>query len=299
MDAAEGSGGVSPEVTRIVVEELEACREKVIERIAKARKLTDSEVYHAGVALNAVVEKAQAYMAEVNERMASTAESEDGVGDTLDSIQRIAASQEDEVSKALENLAGISKAGRQIQELSGASRLLALNARVESARFGGEGGRAFNVIADEMRELSVAVETTNTMVSKLAAQLQDSLPKVQEQTRAMSGSIADLVEEMKARTARLRSVVKDSIESGNQALEGVLSSAREGLSHLQFQDLMIQDLEGIERLLTKTHGAVEGQLTGAQAHESKPSTFLGTIGAELDEQSGEEPSIEAGEVLLF
>lgn len=295
----DGRGECSPEVSAIVMEELERCRDKVLERIAKARKLTDSEVYHAGVALNELVQRAQAYMTEVNQRMSSTAESKDGVSERLASIQRIAKTQEELVSKALENLAGIAKAGRQIQEMSGASRLLALNARVESARFGGEGGRAFNVIADEMRELSQSVETTNTMVSRLAAHLQRSLPNIQEQTRSMSASIAGLVDEMAARNETLQAVFRASIEAGSGALESILSSARRSLSHLQFQDLMIQDLEGIERILVKSHEAVSHAISpGGEADKSHESRFLGTLGAELDEESSAS-DLEAGEVLLF
>lgn len=294
----DSSTRIPEEVVSIVTEELEKCREKVVERITKARKLTDTEVYHAGVALNEVVRKAQEYMSAVNERMTHTAEEKDGVEGSLQSIQRIAENQEDLVSEALQNLAGIAKAGRQIQELSGASRLLALNARVESARFGGEGGRAFNVIADEMRELSQKVETTNTSVSKLAAQLQKSLPNIQTQTRSMSESIEALASEMKARNERLQSVFKASIEAGGEALEGVLGSAREGLSHLQFQDLMIQDLEGIERVLANAHEAV-GRALGQERDGAGSSTFLGTLGAELDEESGGETTLDHGEVLLF
>lgn len=293
------SSAVLPEdVQKIVVEELEKCREKVIERIVRARKLTDTEVYEAGVALNEVVQKAQDYMKSVNERMSSTADSTDGVDETLESIQVIARNQEDLVANALENLAGIAKAGRQIQEMSGASRLLALNARVESARFGGEGGRAFNVIADEMRELSQSVETTNTMVSKLAAQLQRSLPDIQKQTRSMSSSIESLVTEMGQRNARLQAVFRESIEAGSVALEGVLGSAREGLSHLQFQDLMIQDLEGIERVLNRHFDTVTKAVDPEIQQANGQTAFLGTIGAELEED-GDEMALDHGEVLLF
>ena len=283
----------------IVLDELDKCRDKVIERIAKARKLTDSEVYQAGVAMNEVVVTAQAYMKQVNESMSNTAHSEQGVDDTLTSIRRLAKRQEELVAEALENLTGIDKAGRKIQEMSGASRLLALNARVESARLEGAQSRAFDVIADEMRELSQSVENTNTMVSELTSQLQSSLPQIQEQVRTMSETIASLVQEMDERNAHLQGVFQKSIDAGNDALDKVLTSARSGLGHLQFQDLMIQDLEGIERILHVSRNQVANIIDpeGAKDVETE-STFLGTIGAELDEEEG--PSdLESGEVLLF
>lgn len=291
------SGALPDDIQRIVLEELEQCREKVVERISKARQLTDSEVYAAGVALNEVVSHAQSYMKDMNERMSTTAKGDDGIDASLEDIQRIVKTQESLVGEALENLAGIAKAGRQIREMSGASRLLALNARVESARFGGEGGRAFNVIADEMRELSQSVETTNTMVGRLAAQLQKALPNIQTQTRSMSESIKALVAEMEERNARLQAVFQSSIESGGEALESVLGSARQGLSHLQFQDLMIQDIEGIERLLLLAESKIADSL-GVKV-DSDDGAFLGTIGADLDEEAGGEYAIDSGEVLLF
>lgn len=287
---------VETELQDIVRQELETCKAKIIERIAAARKLTDTEVYQAGVALNDVVNHAQSYMKDVEERMTMTSSDEGGVTAAVESIQRIAKTQEDLVDQALENLAGISKAGRQIQEMSSASRLLALNARVESSRFGGEGGRAFNVIADEMRELSQAVRTTNTAVSQLAGKLERDLPSIQNQTRSMSASIKDLVLKMSERNHQLQAVFSESISMGGEALESVLSSARRGLSHLQFQDLMIQDLEGIERVLGKSMSVVNATLGGTET-EDAGSTFLGTIGAELDDR--EAPTIDAGDVLLF
>lgn len=284
-----------------VLGEIDKAREKVIERITNARKLTDSEVYQAGVALNEVVSTAQAYMKQVNESMTNTAKSDGGVDDTLTAIRQLAGRQETLVAEALENLTGIDKAGRKIQEMSGASRLLALNARVESARLEGAQSRAFDVIADEMRELSQSVENTNTMVSELTSQLQSSLPKIQEQVRIMSETIASLVKEMDERTAQLQGVFQMSIDSGNEALDQVLTAARSGLSHLQFQDLMIQDLEGIERIMRRSRAQIASVIDPDATSDitgTDDSAFLGTIGAELDEEE-ESSDLDAGEVLLF
>ncbi len=287
------------ETAAAVAEELERCREQVVARIAKARKLTDSEVLGAGRALDEVVQIAKGYMGTVNERMSKTAESGGGVGSRLSGILRVAKVQEEQVAKALENLDAITKAGRKIREASGASRLLALNARVESARFGGEGGRAFNVIADEMRELSVSVETTNLLVSKLANQLRSSLPHIQDQTKEMGRSVEELVGHLEEKTTELSRLAALSAAAGNEALDAVLAAAQRGLGHLQFQDLMIQDLEGIERLLKRAHEAVLARIDpDGRGSDSAQDAFLGTIGADLDDAE-QEPEIEAGEVLLF
>ena len=297
MTTADNIEALPLEARTIVLEELDNCRQKVVDRIANARKLTDSEVYHAGVAMNEIVTTAQSYMKQVNDSMSDTANTDGGVDDTLASIRRQAKVQEQLVAEALENLTGIAKAGRKIQEMSGASRLLALNARVESARLEGAQSRAFDVIADEMRELSQSVENTNTMVSQLTAQLQNSLPEIQVQVRTMSESISNLVSEMDARNAHLQGVFKSSIDAGNTALDKVLSSAHSGLSHLQFQDLMIQDLEGIERLLRNSRQEVAQAIDPESTKDLEESAFLGTIGAALDEEQA--PEIDAGEVLLF
>lgn len=286
------------DIGTIVLEEFDRCREKVISRIAEARKLTDTEVYNAGVALNQVVEQAQSYMTDVNERFTDTADDKDDpVAETLSSIQVLARHQESLVSSALENLDRIARAGERIQELSGASRLLALNARVESARFGGEGGRAFNVIADEMRELSQSVESTNMLVSDLAEELQRSLPKIKTQNQSMSDSVQTLVQEVDERKGKLQELFRSSVEAGGEALEVILGRAREGLSHLQFQDVMIQDLEGIERLLTKNRESMAKAFAMESEGSLDENVFLGTIGADMDEE--EESGLDAGEVLLF
>lgn len=289
---------VPAEVQQIILDELEQCREKILERIASTRKLTDSEVYQAGAALNDVVNTAKEYMSGVSDRMSNSASANDTVQSILNRIHGKVEEQQGMVTAALDNLSGISNAGQKIKETSGASRLLALNARVESARFGGEGGRAFNVIADEMRELAQSVETTNTMVSKLAGKLQKSLPEIQQQTDSIRGSIDELVSEMAQRSDALAAVFQASVDEGSAALDSILSSARDGLSHLQFQDLMIQDLEGIERVLRKSFASVAGAM-GADTTSSDDTTFLGTLGADLDEEEGANPDLEHGEVLLF
>jgi hypothetical protein len=115
----------------------------------------------------------------------------------------------------------------------------------------------------------------------------------------MGGRVETLVKTLEARNEHLQHVFHASIEAGSEALEGILASARESMGHLQFQDLMIQDLEGIERVLEKSHGKVETALAGSGSTGEQAKAFLGTIGAELEEEAQEDAGLESGEVLLF
>ncbi len=291
-------GGIPVEIQQIVEEELSRSKERIVARIKDCRELTDREVYEAGVAVNEIVLKTRSYLAEVNETLTSTQDSSSAVEEVLDHIVSSISAQDRSVSKAMEQLAGIARAGRAIQEASGASRLLALNARVESARFGGEGGRAFNVIADEMRQLSVAVESTNTMVAELVEELQRSLPSVAEEGTTIRNRVESLVDQLEVRNGELQNAFSASIDMGNDALQKVLSKAQDALSHLQFQDKMIQDLEGIERIVDKTSRRICDALA-VDMGGGDESNFLGTLGAELDDEEEVEPGLDAGEILLF
>lgn len=114
----------------------------------------------------------------------------------------------------------ISQITTVIKEIAEQTKLLALNAMIESAR-AGEQGRGFSVVAEEIRKLS-------------------------EQTGSSVDNIEGIVAELGAAVAKTR----DYMERGSQAIDrtnGV--SAQTGRSFKQIGDTVAHIVEEIERLI--------------------------------------------------
>ncbi|WP_210493667.1 methyl-accepting chemotaxis protein [Patulibacter sp. SYSU D01012] len=125
-------------------------------------------------------------------------EGERAVADATDAMQAVRASSA-QTGEAIRALAGKSERIGGIVEtitgIAGQTNLLALNAAIEAAR-AGEQGRGFAVVAEEVRKLA-------------------------EESQTAAGTIAGLVEEIQADTARAVGVVDDGAERSRGAAETV------------------------------------------------------------------------------
>jgi methyl-accepting chemotaxis protein len=304
------------------------CRAHVLDRIRKANDMTSTEVIAVGNNLDQIVNRAQSQVKATRATLDGlSGAGRRGVTELVEQQARIAATRFAAIRSALQeqtvlthqatqSSSEIATIGAGVAKVAFQARLLSLNANIEAARFGDQGG-GFQVIATEMRRLTDEIDRANRQIESIASKLLGSLPKISERAdelcRHADGFTAELAENsaaVESATSKLKTSVNELLENGDQTATQVLSGSHAALSHLQFQDPTAQSLLIIDADLAQlaeqlsallTHAGAEGclvpegielDLRAADAHRALNA---GTV-AVLD-QPGQVQ--EAGEVLLF
>jgi methyl-accepting chemotaxis protein len=214
-----------------------------------------------------------------------------------------AAQQDERARQASAAAKSIGDLAASIDRLAGEARLLAVNARIESARLGAHSA-GFEVLASEMQRLSDEVAVANDRVAELAARLGDDLPWIAEHANDLRHTMesftkvaANQLEETERSVTHLRAEVLNLSRAGSVAVEDILRDSRAALSHLQFQDVVSQELRAVDARIRETQVEVAQALDvdGATIAAIPQADYV-TLGA-ADEDG---PQVaQAGEVTLF
>lgn len=139
----------------------------------------------------------------------SVASSVDQMGDTILDIsenlnrtatlaknaEALSASTEDSVQHLTQSSQAIEGIVSVIRELADQTKLLALNASIESAR-AGEAGRGFAVVANEVKELARQTSDATNQIASSVDEIRDSIGGVVNSTGEISTSISDVSSNM-------------------------------------------------------------------------------------------------------
>lgn len=269
-------------------------REKVLGRIRHARQVSDEGVLEAGAKINGIVKAARGF---IERTKASMVSSEDAALEGLvEDVRRTVVGQCGKVQEALRYSSDIREAGLAIEGAATASRLLALNARVEASRLTGADKAAFDVIAKEVRDLSEEIAKANGKIEEMIERLLRMLPEITDEAEQAKAMVEDLHRKQQGRQVEMEDQMRSSNEIGTETLERILEQARSALSELQFQDPMIQDIEGIDRILVSVRNRLVKQIGAGDEVEA---AYAAQLSEDLVEQ-GDGPQAEnAGELLLF
>ncbi len=228
-----------------VREEIDRGRRQVEARVEAMRKLTEREILACGRVLSAIVETARTIIADNDGALAAAlARSDESTTRFIGEMQRDIQAQEDAVTQVLGLADAMQEAVSSIDSLSQYSDLLSINARIEAARLG-DAGAGFAVIAEQTRQLSGTIRGAAERVGTAIGAVREGLPPVRERAGAMRERarefIETVVQEMKHGSGEAASA------AGAHRLETVMRLSNEALSHLQFQDPLVQELTAINR----------------------------------------------------
>lgn len=273
------SGAADVSAGAWVVGALSTMREKLVDRIEGLNQMTNDDVSAAGHLLNHVVERARRYVQESQHALGRLeGDGEDSVGQLLSAQSALlrdharemsgrAAQQDERARQAAAAAKSIGDLAASIDRLASEARLLAVNARIESARLGAHSA-GFEVLASEMQRLSDEVAVTNDRVAELAARLDQDLPWIAEHARELRQKMegftrvaANQLEQTEHSVNVLRTDILNLSRSGNVAVEDILRDSFAALSHLQFQDVVSQELRSMDARIRETQLEVANKLS--------------------------------------
>jgi methyl-accepting chemotaxis protein len=228
-----------------VREEIDRGRRRVESRVEAMRTLTEREILACGQVLSAIVETARGIIADNDGALAAAiTRSEESTTSFIGDMQRDIEAQEAAVTQVLGLADAMQEAVSAIDSLSQYSDLLSINARIEAARLG-DAGAGFAVIAEQTRQLSGTIRGAAERVGTAIGAVRHGLPPVRERASAMQERARAFSE---AVAQQMKHGSRDAASAaGAHRLEAVMRLSNEALSHLQFQDPLVQELDAIDR----------------------------------------------------
>ncbi|BBH64214.1 hypothetical protein ACTI_08990 [Actinoplanes sp. OR16] len=190
-----------------------------------------------------------------------------------------------QIRNLVDQMRELNKHVTQIEEVSRATNILALNAMIEAVR-AGDAGEGFSVVADEVRKLahrsSEAAHGIGSSIAELTAKLDavlsddsqfdrdEELPSQTEET-AMTRRLGGIANAQREMSEMVGGILKDTINAAHQvqrSTDALLSETTGAVGHVQFQDISRQMLEhvaeavdDVRRQAEDVAGYVRGDLT--------------------------------------
>ncbi|MEU4687991.1 methyl-accepting chemotaxis protein [Actinoplanes sp. NPDC023714] len=167
-----------------------------------------------------------------------------------------------QIRNLVDQMRELNKHVTQIEEVSRATNILALNAMIEAVR-AGDAGEGFSVVADEVRKLahrsSEAAHGIGSSIADLTAKLDSVLsddsqfdrggeiPQQNEET-AMTRRLGGIANAQREMSEMVGGILKDTVNAAHQvqrSSDALISETTGAVGHVQFQDISRQMLEHV------------------------------------------------------
>jgi methyl-accepting chemotaxis protein len=259
------------QVVARVHDEMETVHSRVASDIRDLQTLSEREILSIGNVLSTIVDSVESIVEDSREQLRrSTGTVEDITGQFLEHVEEESSAQQGAVDKVMSITDEMGRSIESIDYLRQSTEMLAINSLIEAARLG-EQGKSFGVLAAQMRDLAKSVKETTAKVNEAIESVRRDLPMIAEHTSAMHGFMQRYIEDIKAQLERQQSLNEQG-EGGN-GLDGIIELTNKALSHLQFQDPLVQRLSAIEREVGRMTERIDAALRNEQYAEQDEDTY--------------------------
>jgi len=192
----------------------------------------------------------------------------------------------------------------ELEGIASSSRMLAVCAAIETSQLDNRTAKGrFSSTVMEMRKLATLVEELRAQLVLQAAELRAEIASIERSGSELAASLDLLRRDFSEQTTRVNQAGQalldrlDEMEHhAGSAADAMVQSSLAGLTALQFQDPMIQELQRLDALV--------GLLREGAADDDAPMAFAVNLGdrasvIEGDEDEDSDEALDAGELLLF
>jgi methyl-accepting chemotaxis protein len=199
----------------------------------------------------------------------------------VDRLIRYFLYRDDQIHRLVEEMRGLKRHVVQIEEVSRATNILALNAMIEAVR-AGDAGEGFSVVADEVRKLadrsSKAAQDIGSNLASLTARLDSvlsddsqfdrdqELPASSEET-AMTRRLGGIANAQREMSEMVSGILKDTVSAAEQvqrSSDALMSETTGAVGHVQFQDISRQMLEHVAEAVADVRRQTEDVMSYAR-----------------------------------
>lgn len=315
-------------VVAAILDELErhsAAQETTLE---SAVKTAEQEVLAAGKSLADIYQVITQQFRELNEELNTVSdkfsEFSSILGQALENIPTMFLSMVEHARRQLEwavqareQMSLINSFADAISKISFSSRLLAVNAHIQAAHAGGETGKAFSVVAQNMTELYKEVKSATDQIETVSHSVGDTLTRLSETTDELVDAgqrrcddLADTIRDTERSYGGSRAAMLSAFGELREVGDRVKARSNDAIIHLQFEDRVRQSIAHAR----KRWGGVRGFLHTLQQELQRsqnydPETIKDAVASarkKADEIVGEDSgstngstSGSGGELLFF
>jgi len=189
----------------------------------------------------------------------------------VDAVRSAVENVGNEVGGIVESLRQVNEAAREITKIALQTRLVAFNASVEANR-AGEAGRGFGVVANAVKDLAAAVETTSKDIVSTVARLDERIGDLAHEIQRHDDSEDDLT---RATAARLKQAARRAKSSNAGAVHRALAEVEANVRRIhEAADRSQSQCDGLAQQVVSIEHEAEATAGVLQRTLARTETFL-------------------------